>query len=646
MNILRNVVFTAVLSVCAFSAAAETNPLGAPPPLSAFGKRPDIEEVALSPDGKRLALIKGYGADRLVMDLDIEKDDFKALRVGDVKVRSLFWGDETRIILISSQTVDLRQFVGGKDEYYLGQILDIPNNKAFALYRNIDRFYTIVMGDFYRIKVKDRYRVTASNVKLEGEGLRSLYNFDLDTGRGQKMEEEPFHVRNWVVRGDGQIMARAEYDRDDKVWTLRYRQDGKWRSIYSEKQMLDAPSLIGRGRDDESVLVYINAGEKAGNYYEVFPDGRFSEPLEAKGDNVAPYFHPATRKLAGFTDYTPDGPVYTFFAPDLAQLPRLIEKGMPGYTYRRLVDASDDARKIIVYGEGPEDPGSYFFIDYTNKNFKAVGETRPEVPIEWIAQKRKVTYKAADGLEIQAFLTLPPGREAKNLPLVVVPHGGPQSYDDISYDWTSQALASRGYAVLQPNFRGSDGYGQAFVEKGYGEFGRKMQTDLSDGVRHLAAQGIIDPKRVCIAGASYGGYAALAGAAFDPGVYRCASATAPVTNLKAFIRFQETAVGYDKKATRVLYWKRFLGEPSGWDAVSPDVKAANITIPIQLIHGKDDTVVPIEQSYSMRDALKKAGNPAEVVILEGEDHWLSREPTRVQTLTAIVAFIEKHNPAY
>lgn len=649
MRMLKNSVFAGVLAACAFSTAAEADPantLGPPPPLTAFSKLPDIDKVALSPDGKRIALIKGYGAQRLLLDIDLEKDDFKALKVGDVKIRSLFWGDETRIILISSQSVYLRDFVGGKDEYYSGQILDLTRNKTFAMFDNMEGFYPIVMGDYNRIKIKDSYRVTASNVKIQGEGLRSLYNFDLNTGRGREMEVVPHHVQNWIVRPDGEIMARAEYDRDTRVWTLRYRQNGKYRAIYSEKQLLDAPSLVGRGRDDESVLVYINAGEKAGNYYEVFPDGRFSEPLDTKGSNVGTYYHPATGKLAGFINYTPDGLAYTFFAPDLASLPRLIEKAMPDYSYRRLVDVSDDGKKIIIYGEGPGDPGSYYFIDYTTKSFKVVGQTRPEVPAEWVAEKRKVTYKAADGLEINGYLTLPPGREAKNLPLIVLPHGGPESYDDISYDWMSQAIASRGYAVLQPNFRGSSGYGEAFTEKGYGEWGRKMQTDLSDGVRYLAKEGTIDPKRVCIVGASYGGYAAMAGATLDPGVYRCASGIAPVTNLKKMIAYEEESVGYDKKARKVLYWKRFLGDENRWAEVSPDLKAANVTIPIQLIHGKDDTVVPIDQSYRMRDALKKAGKDVDLILLKEEDHWLSREASRVQTMDAVVSFIEKHNPPY
>jgi dipeptidyl aminopeptidase/acylaminoacyl peptidase len=650
MTIRKTIVLAGVATACAFSAVAETassvNTLGSPPPLTAFSKLPAIDEVALSPEGNRIALIRNAGGDRFLMDIDLGKNDFKAMRIGNVKVRSLFWGDGARIILISSQAAYLPEFVGGKDEYYSGQILDLPRSKVFTLFDQIGGFYPIVMGNFQRVKVKGEYRVTASNTKMEGEGLRSLYNFDLNTGRGRVMDEVSFHVQNWIVRGDGEIMARAEYDRDTKVWTLRSHQNGKWRSIYSEKQMLDAPSLVGRGRDDETVLVYINAGEKAGNYYEVSPDGRFSEPMDVKGNNVGTYYHPATGKLAGFVNYTPDGPAYTFFAPDLAALPRLIEKGMPDYNYRRLVDISDNGQQIIVYGEGPGDPGTYYYIDYTTKSFKVAGQTRPDVPSEWVAEKRKVTYKAFDGLEINGYLTLPPGREAKNLPLIVLPHGGPEAHDDISYDWMSQAIASRGYAVLQPNFRGSDGYGQSFIEKGYGEWGRKMQTDLSDGVRYLAKEGTIDPKRVCIVGASYGGYAAMAGAALDPGVYRCASGIAPVTNLKSFLRYEEESVGYDRKSTRVLYWRRFLGDESHWAEVSPDLKAANITVPIQLIHGKDDTVVPIDQSYRMRDALKKAGKEVDLILLKEEDHWLSREPSRVQTMDAVVAFIEKHNPPY
>jgi dipeptidyl aminopeptidase/acylaminoacyl peptidase len=201
--------------------------------------------------------------------------------------------------------------------------------------------------------------------------------------------------------------------------------------------------------------------------------------------------------------------------------------------------------------------------------------------------------------------------------------------------------------VLQPQFRGSEGFGEAHLAAGYGQWGRKMQTDLSDGVRQLAKDGTIDPKRVCIAGASYGGYAALAGVTLDPGVYRCAVAVAGVADLGRMLRWErERRNGSGNEAVR--FWRRFMGvtanDDSSVDAWSPALKADTITAPVLLIHGKDDTVVAFEQSRIMADAMRKAGKPVELVTLAGEDHWLSRGPTRIQMLEATVAFLEKHNP--
>ena len=230
------------------------------------------------------------------------------------------------------------------------------------------------------------------------------------------------------------------------------------------------------------------------------------------------------------------------------------------------------------------------------------------------------------------------------MPLVVLPHGGPASRDLPNFDWWAQAIASRGYAVLQVNFRGSDGFGSEFERAGYGEWGRKMQTDLSDGVRYLAAQGTIDPKRVCITGASYGGYAAMAGPTLDRGVYRCAVAVAGVSDLGRMIAHASYAQG--RSAFR--YWKRFMGAESAsdpkLDEISPAKLAARSDAPILLIHGVDDTVVPYEQSQIMADALRKAGKPVAFVTMKGEDHWLSKGATRLEMLTATVAFLEMHNP--
>lgn len=200
------------------------------------------------------------------------------------------------------------------------------------------------------------------------------------------------------------------------------------------------------------------------------------------------------------------------------------------------------------------------------------------------------------------------------------------------------------YAVLQPNFRGSTGYGQAFVNAGVGEWGQKMQTDLSDGVRYLAQQGIIDPARVAIAGASYGGYAALAGAALDTGIYRCAVSISGLSDVKSWMKWELEEQNGRKSAYSVRYWKAFLGDPKRWDAISPARNIDRISIPVLLIHGTDDDVVPIQQSELMRDAMTRAGKSVQFISLPDEDHWLSREPTRIKALEALVSFIETHNP--
>ena len=262
-----------------------------------------------------------------------------------------------------------------------------------------------------------------------------------------------------------------------------------------------------------------------------------------------------------------------------------------------------------------------------------------------MAAVQSVSFKAQDGLALGGYLTLPNGRAARGLPLVVFPHGGPAVRDEPGFDWWAQAMASRGYAVLQVNYRGSDGFGTAFREAGFGEWGRKMQTDLSDGVRYLAAQGTIDPARVCIVGASYGGYAALAGATLEHGVYRCAVSVAGPSDLRHFVAWSLRR--HDLSTQR--YWDRFMGakgpDDTHLDDLSPADRIGAATPPILLIHGKDDTVVPFEQSQFMADALKRAGKPVEMVVLNHEDHWLSHGDTRLQMLQATMDFLAKNNPA-
>jgi dipeptidyl aminopeptidase/acylaminoacyl peptidase len=249
-------------------------------------------------------------------------------------------------------------------------------------------------------------------------------------------------------------------------------------------------------------------------------------------------------------------------------------------------------------------------------------------------------YKARDGRDIHAYLTLPPGRDPHNLPTVIFPHGGPEARDSMDFDWWAQFMASRGYAVLQPNYRGSSGYGADFILAGDGEWAGKVQYDVQDGVKKLIAGGIADPKRICIVGASYGGYMALAGATFSPDLYACAVSFAGLSDLN---RMLYTGTSFESEAVSV--WKRRIGadvDSSKLDSASPANFAANVKIPILLLHSDKDTTVPIEQSQIEEDALKHAGKQVEFVTLEGDDHQLEYSATRIKLLKEVERFLAAH----
>jgi dipeptidyl aminopeptidase/acylaminoacyl peptidase len=304
-----------------------------------------------------------------------------------------------------------------------------------------------------------------------------------------------------------------------------------------------------------------------------------------------------------------------------------------------LLGRSSDGTRVLVSVATHATPAVYYLIDYTKGKADIVGEEYPALVGATLGEVRELTYKARDGYEIPAFVTLPADAGDKQLPLVVLPHGGPESRDPRAFDWLAQFLASRGYAVLQPQFRGSTGYGEAHRKAGYRQWGRLMQDDVTDGVKALIDQGRVDPKRVCIVGASYGGYAALAGAAFTPELYACAVSINGVSNLPAMLAFEERYAGSESDA--VSYWIDHIGPKTSPDVISksPSRAAANIRAPVLLLHGVNDSVVPVSQSREMAKALKSLAKPHTLVELLGEDHWLSRSDSRTRVLTEMETFL-------
>ena len=333
------------------------------------------------------------------------------------------------------------------------------------------------------------------------------------------------------------------------------------------------------------------------------------------------------------------------FEPSAAARVRGTLKAFPNESVD-LASWSQDFAKIIVFTSGSGDSGTYWLVDIPTGDAKPLGYSYPSVEADDVGTIQVVDWKPADGLELHGVLSLPAGRPGKALPLVVMPHGGPEARDYPVFDWWAQAFASRGYAVFQPNFRGSAGYGSAFRNAGFGQWGRKMQSDISDGVAELARRGVIDPKRACIVGGSYGGYAALAGVTLQNGLYRCAVSVAGVSDPAGMISESQFQSGDDNISER--YWKTFMGVNYRYAAemepFSPLKQAARADAPILLIHGADDTVVPIEQSRGMAKALRAAGKPVELLEMATADHWLLLEDTRGAMVTRSVAFVEKYNP--
>lgn len=644
-NLNRRALLGSVAATLAMTgfARAETASGSTPPDLSLYAAAPAIEDIALSPDGQRIAILSKDNGKRLLIDYEIATSISRNLALPDAKVRSIQWVGPQHLLVHNTHTAKLGRFRGGRREMSQVHLVDVRTGKGKTLFSQMRGHYNIVMGDINVYLEGGQYFVTASNYHASGHLM--LVSFDMN-GKARTLDEGRRDGVGWVVTPTGWPIARALYDDGSKLWSLQFRDGTKWKTVFTQKEDTDYPSLVGLGRSDNTVIIYIEAGENAGQYFEVNAEGVLSEPLNTKEDQNTALFHPVTKRFAGFTR-TGDWVTEDYADPGLSRLTALAAKALPNHR-TRIYEFADDPRKMLVYGESPQDSGSYYFFDFSTGANEMVGENYRQIPSEWIMPKTPITYKAADGLDIPAFLTLPPapalkGREAKNLPLIVLPHGGPQSRDYLNFDWEVQTYASRGYAVLQPNFRGSSGYGADFVEKGYGEWGRKMQTDLSDGVRHLVKQGIADPARVAIIGASYGGYAALAGAAIDSGVYRCAVSVAGISDLNDMLIYAEQQTG--TRSPTVLYWRRFMGDLKRLDEVSPVKQAERVNIPVLLIHGEDDTVVPIDQSRRMERALQKAGKNVQFVRLDGEDHWQSSDARRLEMARTILTFLEKHNPA-
>lgn len=637
-------VIAAALACVSFAAPAAAQT----PPIEAFAALPAISYVTVSPDGSTLAYLRRDGASTKVIVQTRAGELLSAVETGVLRIAGLDWvsPDHVAVSWISNERFPL----GGYRGRY--QIIDILNVRTQGYVRVLKRAdhnaYTSIFGWRGGLYHGQPVLFAEAPTYEQGDLTYDVYRVDLDSGRGFRMTRGDSDTRGYVMAPDGQPVARIGYQSDNGFWRVSSRTSTGWREIYSVVSPLDEPYIGGVGRTLDTLLLSRKQPSGGYKFTEVsLSDGAVRETFDFDAEPNRVYHDTTGRTVA--IGWMATYQEYRFYEPKLQAAFEALQGAMPGRQIY-IQSFSDDFNVITFYVEGSGETGGYYLYDAAAQRVSVVGRAYPGVPGAQLADVRAVRYPAADGREIMGYLTLPKGRPARNLPVILLPHGGPQARDEAGYEWMAQAYASRGYAVFQPQFRGSDGFGQNLLEAGYGEWGRKMQSDVSDGLRYLAAQGVVDPARACIVGWSYGGYVALAGMTLESGTYRCAVSIAGVSDLREML-LDEQRQGYangDENPT-IRYWKRFLGvtgpADSTLDERSPAQLARRAAGPILMIHGQDDLTVPFRQSQLMLDALGGPSDRARLIALPGQDHSVLEDQTqRTRLLSETITFLEANNP--
>ena len=621
--------------------------------VEAFAEIPFVESAMLSPDGNRTAGQFGIKGQQYVAIMSLFGEAEKPVLIGvpdATEVDWLRWVNDDHII------VGLRTLVpfGLGERAYASRLIAVnrTTGKITKLLWDLNGQDT---SDVLWIPSDGgtEILVAAQNsIYQDEEFYPSVYRVDVVTGRRKKEVKGRTPIMYWSADSSGKVRVGIGLSDDGRQSNLVYRPEGDQltfrtidRASSRKRESLLSPFLFLPGTDhalvmgdDDKGLTTVYEADMAtrANVRTVFsaPDGAEVATAIISDDG---------KTVLGYRTSGADYPVH-WTDPQIAEVQAMIDKSV-GNRKARIIDFNRDRSRMLISVARADAPGALYYFDLADGRMQRVAYFNDAIGGRSLNPVSLIRYKARDGLEIEAVLTLPKDysgakdRPATKLPIIMLPHGGPWGQDMLSYDYWAQFIASRGYAVLQPNFRGSTGYGTEFVRKGEGQMGLAMQDDITDGLRWAVSQGIADPARACILGASYGGYAAMWGIAKDPDLYRCAVSIAGVANLR---REVNDFGGYLYGGKYRDDWKRMTPD---FPAVSPINAIDRIKVPLLLIHGKKDITVDYGQSSSMHGRMKDAGKQVELVALPLADHHFTRQADRVALLQSIEAFLAKHNPA-
>jgi dipeptidyl aminopeptidase/acylaminoacyl peptidase len=624
-----------------------------PPPLEAYGALPEVEDIALSPSGKRLAMLMTSSNARAIVIMNEALEPIFSIGLEDTKVRRFDFVTDDLLVMERSSTEDLGyQFTQDRLEMFQAFVISIDQQTSELVFEDRRGVMNAIFGNygtrivngkpmgFYGAIELQRGGSSQGNRYIWNHGRPALYSVDLASNSSRRIANSApsDKWRDWLIGASGETVAQLEVSELNGTWTIR----GPRNVIARGQTATGSVNLVAIGRDGTTIIYAAQEkGEDLYAWFEVPIDGSTSPVEVYSNEGIERIFtDPRSGRLIGYRRDSGADPM-VFFDPKMASRVRNVQRAFGAYA-NTITDWSPSFDHVLVRISGNGDSGSHFKVDMRATRASAVAYERDSIRADQVGPISVFPFSAADGLEMDGILTLPPGQEAKNLPVILLPHGGPRSHNIAEFDWWAQAFASRGYAVFQPNFRGSTNRDQTFMLAGTGDWGGKMQTDISDGLAALAEAGIVDPARACIVGASYGGYAALAGVTLQQGLYRCAVSVNGVSDINLLWINERRRGGTSPLESRAL--KELFGPPSQYRALSPRHNAEKADAPILLIHGRDDTVVDFDHSSKMADALDDAGKVVQLMPLDGEDHWLSLAETRLAMLRGSVAFVLEHNP--
>ncbi len=610
-------------------------------PASAFAKLPFIERPRLSPDGTHIAGLLGVsGEQRLaIMPVLGDRSAGRMIALPELtEVGELRWVNDDHVIV---QLYTLMPVAG--DNWYVTRYIGVdratgkPTRLLWDLAGQTADLIWVPHDGSTEVLI-------AAQSSIYADGYwPAVYRVDVASGKKRMVEAGRVNIFAWGADRLGRVRYAISYRDTSTRSNLLYRGENggpmriAGRASLRDEERLTIPLEFVDGGDNAWVFAETPAGEDAVAEVDMLTgEQRKLLFTSAKGNIAGILTSRDGRRLLGVLDSDPDVPMH-WLDPVLAAHQQALSARSPAARVD-ISDLSADQTKMLLRISTPDNPGLLFFFDATKGEMARLAAMNDVIGGKRLSRAKLIRYKARDGLEIEAVLTLPRGRAAKALPFIVMPHGGPWAQDTLTYDYWAQYLAEQGYGVIQPNFRGSTGYGEAFVEKAHGQIGIAMQDDLTDALNWAVAEGLADAQRTCIVGASYGGYAAMWGLAKDPDLYRCAVSIAGVSNLR------KEASDFGNSSRENLYRSQWAKMSNDFAAVSPIYAVDRITAPLLLIHGKRDVTVDHRQSEKMHAAMRKVGKSSEFLSLPLADHYFTREADRLALLEAMGAFLRKHNP--